>query len=67
MILNALETMGSASVFELRNVLIGTFPSHMNEKQQSRKVSNILQAMKKDGQVEVEGTAHGARWKKRIN
>lgn len=67
MILNALETMGSASVLELRNVLIGTFPSHMNEKQQSRKVSNILQAMKKDGLVDVEGTAHGARWKKRIN
>lgn len=64
MILNALETMGEATVLELRTVLIGTFPSHMDEKQQSRKVSNILQVMKKDGIVEVKGTAHSARWKK---
>lgn len=47
MILNALETMGEATVLELRTVLVGTFPSHMDEKQQSRKVSNILQVMKK--------------------
>lgn len=64
MILNALETMGEATVLELRTVLVGTFPSHMDEKQQSRKVSNILQVMKKEGMVEVHGTAHGARWKK---
>ncbi len=64
MILNALETMGEATVHELRTVLVGTFPSHMDEKQQSRKVSNILQVMKKEGIVEVHGTAHGARWKK---
>lgn len=64
MILNALETMGEATVLELRTVLIGTFPSHMDEKQQSRKVSNILQVMKKDGVVEVKGTAHSAHWKK---
>lgn len=64
MILNALETMGEATVLELRTVLVGTFPSHMDEKQQSRKVSNILQVMKKEGIVEVHGTAHGARWKK---
>lgn len=64
MILNALETMGEATVLELRTVLVGTFPSHMDEKQQSRKVSNILQVMKKEGIIEVHGTAHGARWKK---
>lgn len=34
----------------------------MDEKQQTKKVSNILQAMKREGIVNVEGTGHKARW-----
>ncbi len=61
-IVNALETMDRASVNELKQVLIGALPAIMDDKQQSKKVSNILQAMKREGKANVEGTGHAARW-----
>jgi hypothetical protein len=33
----------------------------LDERQQSRKVSNILQAMKKDGDADVKGSGYAAR------
>jgi predicted transcriptional regulator containing an HTH domain and an uncharacterized domain shared with the mammalian protein schlafen len=59
---NALNTMGEASVSELKSVLEGALPAILNEKQQSKKVSNILQAMKREGIVNVKGTGHAAKW-----
>lgn len=61
-IINALETMERASVSELKEILAGALPAFLNEKQQSKKVSNILQAMKKDGIADVSGTARTAKW-----
>lgn len=61
-IINALEMMERASVTELKEILLGALPAVLNDRQQSKKVSNILQAMKREGIVDVEGTGHAARW-----
>ncbi|OLR65942.1 transcriptional regulator [Anaerostipes sp. 992a] len=61
-IYNALDTMKQASVTELKSVLEGALPAVLDEKQQSKKVSNILQAMKRAGIADVNGTGHAARW-----
>ena len=61
-IINALETMERASVTELKEILLGALPAVLNDRQQSKKVSNILQAMKREEIVDVEGTGHAARW-----
>ncbi len=61
-IINALETMEKASVSELKEILAGALPAFLDEKQQSKKVSNILQTMKKDKVADVLGTGHAARW-----
>ena len=61
-IINALETMERASVTELKEILLGALPAVLNDRQQSKKVSNILQAMKREGSVDVEGNGHAARW-----
>ena len=61
-IINALETMGRASVNELKQILSGALPAVLDDKQQSKKVSNILQAMKREGTADVDGTGHSARW-----
>lgn len=62
LIINALKTMKSARVSDIKAVLEGALPAIMDEKQQTKKVSNILQAMKKEEVVAVEGTGHKARW-----
>lgn len=62
LIINALETMEKASVAELKEILAGALPAFLDEKQQSKKVSNILQAMKRDKIVDVAGTGHSAKW-----
>ena len=36
----------------------------MSEKQQVKKVSNILQSMKREELVDVTGTAHSAKWRR---
>ncbi len=62
LIINALKTMKSARACDIKAVLEGALPAIMDEKQQTKKVSNILQAMKKEEIVTVEGTGHKARW-----
>lgn len=52
---NALLTMGKARVSELREILDGSFPNMLDERQKSRKVSNLLHEMKKDHIVDYEG------------
>ncbi len=59
---NALETMGRASVGELKPLLASVLPAILDDKQQSRKISNILQSMRRDGVIDVEGTGHTAKW-----
>lgn len=62
LVINALKTMTNAKVSDIKAVLEGVLPAIMDEKQQTKKVSNILQAMKREGIVNVEGTGHKARW-----
>lgn len=62
LVINALKTMTNAKVSDIKVVLEGALPAIMDEKQQTKKVSNILQAMKREGIVNVEGTGHKARW-----
>ena len=62
LVINALKTMTNAKVSDIKAVLEGALPAIMDEKQQTKKVSNILQAMKREGIVNVEGTEHKARW-----
>ena len=59
---NALDTMNEASVTELKSILEGALPAVLDESQQRKKVSNILQAMKREGIVAVKGTGHSAKW-----
>ena len=65
MVINTLDELNEASVAEIYKVLEGTLPAHMDKKQQIKKVSNILQSMKKDDLIEVTGTGHSAKWKKK--
>ncbi len=47
LIVDALTTMTRVKVSDIKAVLDGAFPVIMDEKQKIRKVSNLLQAMKK--------------------
>ena len=53
--------MGRASAGELKEVLSGSLSAVLSDKQQSKKVSNILQAMKREGIADVDGIGHAAR------
>ena len=59
---NALLTMGKARVSELKEILDGSFPNMLDERQKSRKVSNLLHEMKKDHIVDCEGKGQSSRW-----
>ena len=53
LIIKALESMGSAEK---------ALPEVLNEDQKSKKVSNLLQAMKDEGIVSVIGSKRYAKW-----
>ena len=56
LITKSLETMGEASKQDLMKVLEKALPEVLSENQKSKKVSNLLQIMKKDGVIAVRGT-----------
>lgn len=60
--MKALETMGEASKQEIMEVLENALPEILNEDQKSKKVSNLLQTMKREGLVEAEGKTRHAKW-----
>lgn len=62
LIIKALESIGSASRRELMEVLKKALPEVLNEDQKSKKVSNLLQAMKDEGIVSVIVSKHYAKW-----
>ena len=62
LIMKALETMGEASKQEIMEVLENALPEILNEDQKSKKVSNLLQSMKREGLVEAEGKTRHAKW-----
>ena len=62
LITKSLETMGEASKQDLMKVLEKALPEVLSENQKSKKVSNLLQIMKKDGVIAVRGTNRYAKW-----
>lgn len=62
LIVKALEAMGEASKQEIMEVLENALPEVLDDRQKSKKVSNLLQAMKKKGLVAAEGKTRHAKW-----
>ena len=62
LIIKALESMEEASKQELMEVLEKALPEVLSDEQKSKKVSNLLQAMKKEGIISITGTNRYAKW-----
>ena len=62
LIMKALESMGKASKQELMEVLEKALPEVLSDEQKSKKVSNLLQAMKKENIVAINGKNRYAKW-----
>lgn len=62
LIIKALESMGEASKQELMEVLEKALPEVLSDEQKSKKVSNLLQAMKREDVVDVKGKNRYAKW-----
>ena len=62
LIIKALESMEEASKKELMEVLEKALPEVLSDEQKSKKVSNLLQAMKKEGIISITGTNRYAKW-----
>lgn len=54
--------MGQASKQELMEVLGKALPEVLSDEQKSKKVSNLLQAMKKEETISTIGTNRYAKW-----
>lgn len=63
LIIKALETMGSASKQELFEVIHTALPESLDDKQKSKKLSNLLQSMRNDGVIETIGSRRYAKWR----
>lgn len=63
LIIKALEPMGEASKQELMNVLEKALPDVLSKEQKSKKVSNLLQAMKREGLIVIKGKNKYAKWR----
>ena len=63
LIIKALEPMGEASKQELMNVLEKSLPDVLSKEQKSKKVSNLLQAMKREGLIVIKGKNKYAKWR----
>ncbi len=62
LIIKALESMEEASKQELMEVLEKALPEVLSDEQKSKKVSNLLQAMKKENIVAINGKNRYAKW-----
>lgn len=62
LIIKALESMEEAGKQELMEVLEKALPEVLSDEQKSKKVSNLLQAMKREGIINVRGNNRYARW-----
>ena len=61
LILSTLK-LGPAKKADLFAVLKDALPDILTEEQKSKKLSNLLQKMKKDGLVDVRGIAVNSEW-----
>ena len=62
LIIKALQSMGEASKQELMEVLEKALPEVLSDEQKSKKVSNLLQAMKREGIIRADGINRYAKW-----
>ena len=62
LIVKALGSMGEASKKDLMEVLEKALPEVLSEEQKLKKVSNLLQALKKDDVIEVSGVNRYSKW-----
>lgn len=62
LIVKALQSMGEASRQELLEVLKKALPEVLSDEQKSKKVSNLLQTMKRDGVIQTDGKNRYAKW-----
>jgi len=62
LIIKALQSMGEASKQELMEVLEKALPEVLSDEQKSKKVSNLLQAMKREGIIQADGINRYAKW-----
>lgn len=62
LIMKALESMEEASKQELMEVLEKALPEVLSDEQKSKKVSNLLQAMKKEYIIDIKGKNRYAKW-----
>ena len=62
LIIKALEAMGEANKQDLMEILEKALPDVLSEEQKSKKISNLLQAMKKEEMIAVKGTNRYAKW-----
>ena len=54
--------LGPAKKSDLLAVLKGVLPDVLTDQQKSRKLSNLLQKMKKNGIIDVRGIAINSEW-----
>ena len=64
LILNALEKIEAAGLSEIKGILKGALSGALDEKQKSKKISNLLQRMKKEGWIYPAGVGRGTKWKR---
>ncbi len=62
LIVSALRKMGKAKKSELLSVINGALPAVLNDAQKAKKLSNLLQKLKKDGMIDVSGSGLSAYW-----
>ena len=55
--------MGPAKKADLYDVLKDALPDILSPEKKSKKLSNLLQKMKKEGIIDVEGVAVNSVWK----
>ena len=62
LIIKALEAMKEASKQELFDVIQKALPESLDDEQKSKKLSNMLQSLKKEGIIETSGSRRYAKW-----
>jgi ATP-dependent DNA helicase RecG len=63
MVLEFLKEFGDASRADLDKLLLEKLSDALDSTQKKRFVNNLLQEMKRDGQIEPEGTTRWAKWR----
>lgn len=62
LIVKALESMGEARKKDLMEVLEKALPEVLSEEQKSKKVSNLLQTLKRENKIDSIGSNRYAKW-----